>query len=50
VSYPECIVPGDPVKGYHNYYNKAKQSFKFGKKMVKASWTKRPVPYFFISN
>ena len=21
VSYPQCIVPGDPVKGYQNYYN-----------------------------
>ena len=47
VSFPECIVPGNPVKGYHNYYNAAKQEFKFGKKIVKATWTKRNVPYFF---
>ena len=49
VSYPECIIPGDPVVGYHNYYNKAKMEFKFGSKIVKASWTKRNVP-FFIKN
>jgi hypothetical protein len=48
VSFPECIVPGNPVQGYQNYYNKAKREFKFGKKMVKASWTKRDVPYFFV--
>jgi hypothetical protein len=51
-SYPECIVPGDPVKGYHNYYNKAKQFFLYGKnsktpRRVFASWTNREVPYFF---
>jgi hypothetical protein len=50
VSYPECIVPGDPVKGYQNYYNKAKREFKFGKKIIKASWTKRNIPYFFEVN
>lgn len=47
VSFPQCIVPGDPVKGYQNYYNTAKQEFKFGKKIVKATWTKRSIPYFF---
>lgn len=46
VSFPECIVPGNPVAGYHNYYNKAKKQFKFGNKIVQASWTKRPIPYF----
>lgn len=50
VSYPECIVPGNPVQGYQNYYNKAKREFKFGSKMVKASWTKRDIPYFFNIN
>jgi len=52
-SFPECIVPGDPVKGYHNYYNKAKQFFVYGKnsktpRRVFANWTKRKTPYFFI--
>ena len=50
VSYPECIVNGNPVAGYHNYYNKAKREFKFGKKIIKASWTKRQIPYFFKVN
>ena len=46
VSYPECIVPGNPVLGYQNYYNKAKMEFKFGSKIVKAKWTRRKIPYF----
>jgi hypothetical protein len=49
VSFPQCIVPGDPVKGYQNYYNEGKREFNFGSKVVKASWTKREIPYFFIN-
>jgi len=46
ISFPECIVPGNPVQGYHNYYNKAKREFNFGSRIVKAKWSKREVPYF----
>jgi len=46
-TYPECIVPGDPVAGYRNYYNKAKAVFNFRGKPVAASWTKRSVPDWF---
>ena len=45
--FPECIIEGDPVAGYHNYYNAAKTSFKFGSKTKNATWTNRPIPYFF---
>lgn len=46
-SFPECIVDGNPVQGYQNYYNAAKTQFKFGKKMRKATWTRRNPPSFF---
>lgn len=46
-SFPECIVEGDPVAGYRNYYNAAKTQFQFGSKIKKASWTKRQMPSFF---
>jgi hypothetical protein len=49
LNHPECVVPGDPVKGYQNYYNKAKREFKFGNKIIKATWTNRDVPYFFTN-
>jgi hypothetical protein len=38
--YPQCIVPGDSIKSYHNYYNEAKAYF--------AKWTKREQPDWFI--
>ena len=38
--FPECIVEGDPVKSYRNFY-KTKQS-RFDMK-----WTKREVPTWF---
>ena len=47
-TYPECMVEGDPVKGYQNYYNTAKREFQFGKTTKKATWTKRPIPYFWV--
>lgn len=47
ISYPQCIVPGNPIQGYWNYYNIAKTSFKFKNKIVKATWTKRPIPPLF---
>lgn len=51
-SFPQCIVPGDPVAGYQNYYNAGKQFFVYNKKKnprrVYASWTNRPIPSFFI--
>ena len=49
VSFPQCIVPGNPVKGYQNYYNEGKKEFRFGSKIVKAKWTKRDTPYFFVN-
>ena len=48
-TYPECIVPNNPVEGYRNYYNKAKAVFNFRGKPVAASWTKRSVPEWFKS-
>ena len=35
--YPDCIVEGDSLKSYHNYYIQAKNSF--------AKWTKRSVQH-----
>ena len=37
--YPDCIVEGDSLKSYHNYYIEAKNSF--------AKWTKRSVPSWY---
>ena len=37
--YPDCIVEGDSLKSYHNYYIQAKNSF--------AKWTKRSVPTWY---
>jgi len=36
--YPQCIVPGDSIKSYHNYYREAKAHF--------AKWTNREIPEF----
>jgi hypothetical protein len=46
-SFPECIVDGNPVAGYRNYYNKAKTQFQFGKQIKYATWTKRDKPEWF---
>ena len=35
-AYPDCIVEGDSVASYRNYYREAKSGF--------AKWTKRPIP------
>ena len=37
--YPQCIVPGDSIQSYKNYYIEAKAYF--------AKWTSRPVPVWF---
>ena len=37
--YPQCIVPGDSVQSYRNYYIEAKAYF--------AKWTKRDTPEWF---
>ena len=37
--YPQCIVPGDSIQSYHNYYIEAKAYF--------AKWTKRDTPEWF---
>ena len=37
--YPQCIVEGDIVQSYRNYYKVAKAGF--------AKWTKRPAPKWF---
>ena len=34
--FPQCIVEGDSIESYKNYYREAKASF--------SKWTKRPVP------
>lgn len=46
--YPQCVVPGDPVAGYKNYYRTAKKSFDIRGKKVYATWTNRDVPEWFI--
>jgi hypothetical protein len=45
--YPQCIVPGDPVAGYRNYYRVAKRSFVIRGKTIYATWTKREIPAWF---
>ena len=37
--YPQCIVPGDSIQSYKNYYIEAKAYF--------AKWTSRPTPQWF---
>lgn len=37
--YPECIVEGNSLKSYHNYYIAAKRSF--------AIWTARDIPHWY---
>jgi len=46
--YPQCVVPGDPVAGYRNYYRTAKKSFDIRGKIVHATWTNRDIPEWFI--
>lgn len=48
-AHPDCIVSGNPVAGYKNYYRKAKMTFDIRGKIVEASWTKRPKPSFLHS-
>ncbi len=38
--HPECIVPGDPVTSYQNYYRTKREAFNM-------AWTKRPIPEWF---
>ena len=45
--YPQCVVPGDPVTGYRNYYRVAKKSFDIRGKKVYATWTNREIPEWF---
>lgn len=45
--HPDCIVPGDPVAGYRNYYRTAKKTFDIRGKTVHATWTKRDIPEWF---
>jgi len=37
--YPQCIVPGDSIQSYKNYYIEAKAYF--------AKWTSREIPKWF---
>lgn len=39
--YPQCIVVGDSVVSYHNYYREAKARF--------AKWTNRLIPTFMVN-
>jgi len=43
-AFPQCIVEGDSIASYRNYYREAKSSF--------AKWTKRPIPkwYYDVEN
>jgi hypothetical protein len=36
--YPQCVVPGDSIQSYRNYYREAKADI--------AKWTNRPIPEF----
>jgi hypothetical protein len=38
-AFPECIVKGNPIQSYRNYYNVAKKNF--------ATWKKRNAPEWF---
>ena len=40
--YPQCIVKGDSIQSYKNYYNEAKAYF--------AKWTNRETPEWFIGS
>jgi ssDNA-specific exonuclease RecJ len=40
--YPQCIVQGDSIQSYKNYYNEAKAYF--------AKWSKREQPEWFIGS
>jgi len=41
-AFPQCIVEGDSIQTYRNYYRAAKSDF--------ATWKKRPVPGWFYAN
>lgn len=53
-AFPQCIVAGDAVAGYRNYYNTAKLSYSRKvsrkdpekKRIIKNVWTKRDIPDF----
>ncbi len=40
--YPQCIVKGDSIQSYKNYYNEAKAYF--------AKWSKREQPEWFVGS
>ena len=40
--YPQCIVQGDSIQSYKNYYNEAKAYF--------AKWSKREQPEWFVGS
>lgn len=40
-AYPQCMVEGDAVKSYRNYYREAKSEL--------AKWTKRPIPSWYYN-
>jgi hypothetical protein len=50
LQHPDCMVAGNPVAGYRNYYNKCKLSFTIRGKIVKSTWTKRIIPDFINLN
>lgn len=49
LKFPECVVLGDPVSGYRNYYNLTKLYFLIRGKTIKATWTKRSVPAWILT-
>jgi hypothetical protein len=46
--HPECMVLGDVVAGYRNYYKMHKAKFVIREKVVYATWTKRKKPEFML--
>ena len=46
--HPECVVVGDVVAGYRNYYEEHKSWFKIRGKTVYAKWTRRETPEFMV--
>lgn len=46
--YPQ-LISADPVVGYRKYYKVAKNSFVICGQIVRATWTNRPTPDWFLS-
>jgi len=47
--HPECMVVGDVVAGYRNYYEAYKAMFIIRGRVHRAKWTRRETPEFMLS-